>query len=132
MKDTVTGCSVEHARHLLGGRWRLLLVSFLIDGPKRFNELRRVLPGISQRMLTLDLRALETARLVSRTVHPTTPVRVEYALTEDGMRLKTVVAAMQEFGLWLKQHRPSPGSSSDLRDSPSTNSTRSCDRRSAG
>ncbi|WP_313899351.1 helix-turn-helix domain-containing protein [Methylobacterium sp. E-065] len=132
MKDTVTGCSVEHAMHLLGGRWRLLLVSFLIDGPKRFNELKRVLPGISQRMLTLDLRALETAGLVSRTVHPTTPVRVEYALTEDGMRLKTVVAAMQEFGLWLKQHRPALGSSSGLRDSPSTNSTRSFDRRSAG
>ncbi|MCJ2118902.1 helix-turn-helix transcriptional regulator [Methylobacterium sp. J-001] len=103
MRATVTGCSVEHAMHLLGGRWRRLLVSYLIDGPKRFNELRRDLPGISPRMLTLDLRALESAGLISRTVYPTTPVKVAYALTEDGMRLKTVVSVVQEFGLWLKQ-----------------------------
>ncbi|CAA2159175.1 transcriptional regulator [Methylobacterium sp. GXF4] len=89
--------------HLLGGRWRLLLVSYLIDGPKRFNELRRDMPGISQRMLTLDLRALEAAGLIKRTVYPTTPVKVDYALTEDGLRLKKVVAVVQEFGLWLKQ-----------------------------
>lgn len=106
MRATVTGCSVEHAMHLLGGRWRLLLVSYLIDGPKRFNELRRDLPGISQRMLTLDLRALEAAGLIKRTVYPTTPVKVDYALTEDGMRLKKVVAVVQEFGLWLKQRGP--------------------------
>ncbi|SFL22124.1 transcriptional regulator, HxlR family [Methylobacterium pseudosasicola] len=99
----MTGCSVEHAMHLLGGRWRLLLVSYLIDGPKRFNELRRDMPGISQRMLTLDLRALEATGLIRRTVYPTTPVKVEYALTEDGMRLKKVVSVVQEFGLWLKQ-----------------------------
>ncbi|MHC2106280.1 MULTISPECIES: winged helix-turn-helix transcriptional regulator [unclassified Methylobacterium] len=106
MRATVTGCSVEHAMHLLGGRWRLLLVSYLIDGPKRFNELRRDLPGISQRMLTLDLRALEAAGLIKRTVYPTTPVKVDYALTEDGMRLKKVVSVVQEFGLWLKQRGP--------------------------
>lgn len=87
---------------LLGGRWRLLLVSYLLDGPKRFSELRRDVPGISQRMLTLDLRALEDARLVKRTVYPEVPVKVEYALTEDGMRLEPVVAVMKEFGLWLK------------------------------
>ena len=98
MRETVTGCSVEHAMHLLGGRWRLLLVSYLIDGPKRFNELRRDMPGISQRMLTLDLRALEAAGLIRRTVYPTTPVKVEYALTEDGMRLKTVVAGLEKHG----------------------------------
>lgn len=88
--------------HLLGGRWRLLIVSYLVDGPKRFNELRRLMPGISQRMLTLDLRALEEANLVTRTVYPTVPVKVEYALTGDGRRLDKVVAIVQEFGLWLK------------------------------
>ncbi|MFJ7352922.1 winged helix-turn-helix transcriptional regulator [Phyllobacterium sp. NPDC097923] len=103
MKDTVTGCSVEEAMHLLGGRWRLLIVSFLVDGPKRFNALRRFVPGISQRMLTLDLRALEEAGLVTRTVYPTMPVKVEYALTDDGRRLEKVVAVVQEFGLWLKE-----------------------------
>lgn len=102
MKETVTGCSVEHAMHLLGGRWRLLIASFLVDGPKRFNELRRLMPAISQRMLTLDLRALEDAGLIARTVYPTVPVKVEYALTEEGQRLNKVVAVVQEFGLWLK------------------------------
>lgn len=102
MKDNVSGCSVEEAMRLLGGRWRLLLVSYLLDGPKRFNALRRAIPAILQRMLTLDLRALEEAGLIQRTVYPTVPVKVEYALTEDGRRLEPVVAVMKEFGLWVK------------------------------
>jgi DNA-binding HxlR family transcriptional regulator len=102
MKSNVSGCSVEEAMRLLGGRWRLLLVSYLVDGPKRFNELRRDVPGISQRSLTLDLRALEEAGLVQRTVHATVPVKVVYQLTPDGERLKPVVNVMMEFGLWLK------------------------------
>ncbi|VWB71379.1 HxlR family transcriptional regulator [Burkholderia metallica] len=87
---------------LLGGRWRLLLVSYLLDGPRRFSDLRRDMPGISQRMLTLDLRALEDAGLVRRTVYPEVPVRVEYDLSADGDRLRPVVDVMREFGLWLK------------------------------
>jgi DNA-binding HxlR family transcriptional regulator len=102
MKQSVTGCSVEEAMQLLGGRWRLLIVSYLVDGSRRFNELRRLMPGISQRMLTLDLRALEEAGLVARTVYPTIPVKVEYSLTEDGRRLEAVVAIVKDFGLWLK------------------------------
>ncbi len=58
MKSNISGCSVEEAMRLLGGRWRLLIASYLIDGPRRFNDLRRDMPGISQRSLTLDLRAL--------------------------------------------------------------------------
>ncbi|HEV3429622.1 MAG TPA: helix-turn-helix domain-containing protein [Paraburkholderia sp.] len=102
MKQSATGCSVEESMRLLGGRWRLLLVSYLLDGPKRFNDLRRDMPGISQRMLTLDLRALEDAGLVLRTVFPEVPPRVEYRLSDDGMRLLPVVEVMREFGLWLK------------------------------
>ena len=102
MKDTVSGCPDEEAMHLLGGRWRLLIASYLVDGPKRFNELRRLVPGISQRMLTLDLRALEEAKIVSRTVHPTIPVKVEYALTQDGQKLNKVISVVEEFGQWLK------------------------------
>lgn len=93
--------------HLLGGRWRLLIASYLVDGPKRFNELRRLIPGISQRMLSLDLRALEEASMIARTVYPTVPVKVEYALTEEGLRLAKVVAVVQEFGLWLKERNAS-------------------------
>lgn len=103
MKDSATGCSVEESMRLLGGRWRLLLVSYLVDGPRRYSELRRMMPGISQRMLTLDLRALEEAGLVLRTVHAEVPVRVEYALTSDGQRLLPVVEVMKTFGLWLKE-----------------------------
>ncbi|MFS2158429.1 winged helix-turn-helix transcriptional regulator [Pseudomonas sp. Pseusp122] len=91
---------------LLGGRWRMLLVSYLLDGPKRFNELRRDIPNISQRMLTLDLRALEEAGMIVRTVYPQVPVRVEYCLSEEGQRLRKIVEVLKEFGLWLKDRQP--------------------------
>lgn len=84
MKDTVSGCSIEDVMHLLGGRWLLLIVSYLAEGPKRFNELRRLMPSISPRMLTLDLRALDEASLVKRAVYASVPVKVEYVLTPDG------------------------------------------------
>jgi DNA-binding HxlR family transcriptional regulator len=103
MKVTVSGCSVEEAMRLLGGRWRLLIASYLLDGPKRFNALRKLMPSISQRMLTLDLKALQEAGLVKRTAFPTVPVTVEYELTEDGARLAPVVEVMREFGLWAKE-----------------------------
>lgn len=102
MKHSATGCSVEEAMRLLGGRWRLLIASYLLEGPKRFSDLRRCIPAISQRMLTLDLRALEEAGLVKRTVFATVPATVEYELTSDGARLAPVVEVMRTFGLWLK------------------------------
>lgn len=77
MKKSMSGCSVEESMRLLGGRWRLLLVSYLLEGPERLNDLRLDIPGISQRMLTLDLRALEE-NLIKRTVYPTSPIKVEY------------------------------------------------------
>lgn len=102
MKKNVSGCSVEEAMRVIGGRWRLLLVSYLLDGSKRFNELRRDMPQISQRVLTLELRALEEAGLVARTAYPEVPPRVEYRLSEEGERLRPVVEVVKAFGLWLK------------------------------
>lgn len=102
MKKNVSGCSVEEAMRVIGGRWRLLLVSYLLDGSKRFNELRRHMPEISQRVLTAELRALEEAGLIVRTVHPEVPPRVEYCLSVDGERLRPVVDAVKTLGLWLK------------------------------
>ncbi|MDH1010947.1 helix-turn-helix transcriptional regulator [Pseudomonas nicosulfuronedens] len=102
MKKNVSGCSVEEAMRVIGGRWRLLLVSYLLDGSKRFNELRRDMPEISQRVLTAELRALEQAGLVIRTVYPEVPPRVEYCLSDDGGRLRPVVDVVKTFGLWLK------------------------------
>lgn len=107
MKKNVSGCSIEEAMRLLGGRWRLLVVSYLLDGSKRFNQLRRDMPDISQRVLTLELRALEEAGLVERTVYPEVPPRVEYCLSPDGERLRPVVEVVKTFGMWLKV-RPEP------------------------
>ena len=86
----------------VGDKWTVLVVSTLGDGPKRFNELRRALGSISQRMLTLTLRGLERDGLVTRTVYPTIPPRVEYALTKLGRSLLDPVSGL---GLWARQHR---------------------------
>jgi len=91
---------------LVGGRWRMLIAHFLLDGPKRFNQLRRDIPNISQRMLTLELRALEEMGMVLRTVYPEVPVRVEYSLTSDGERLKPLLEMLHTFGRWLKARPP--------------------------
>lgn len=102
MKANVSGCPVEDAMHVLGGRWRAVLVFYLLNGRKRFSELRRGMPGISQRMLTLDLRALEKAGLVSRTVYPEVPVRVEYELTAEGRTLRPTIDELCKLGRKLQ------------------------------
>ena len=86
----------------VGDKWTVLVVTTLGDGPKRFNELRRALGSISQRMLTLTLRALERDGLVTRTVYPTVPPRVEYELTRLGNSLLVPVSGL---GLWARQNR---------------------------
>jgi len=113
MKENVSGCPVEEAMSLVGGRWRMLIAHFLLDGPKRFNQLRRDIPNISQRMLTLELRALEETGMVLRTVYPEVPVRVEYALTGDGERLKPLLEMLHTFGRWLKARPPREESEQD-------------------
>src|SRR5579875_2802327 len=86
----------------VGDKWTVLVVSALGDGPKRFNELRKALGSISQRMLTLTLRALERDGLVTRTVFPTIPPRVDYALTRLGRSLLEPVSALES---WALKHR---------------------------
>ncbi|AMX19875.1 MULTISPECIES: winged helix-turn-helix transcriptional regulator [Acinetobacter] len=102
MKDNISGCSVEEAMTVLGGRWRMLIISFLIERPMRFNELRRAIPNISQRMLTLELRFLEEEGFINREVFAEVPVKVEYSLTEDGKKLNGLVETLKEVGTWLK------------------------------
>jgi DNA-binding HxlR family transcriptional regulator len=87
----------------VGDKWTVLVVSTLGDGAKRFNELRRALGSISQRMLTLTLRGLERDGLVTRTVFPTVPPRVDYELTKLGRSLLEPVSAL---GLWARKNRP--------------------------
>ena len=86
----------------IGDKWTVLVVNFLGSGAKRFSEIRREVGGISQRMLTLTLRALERDGLVTRTVLPTNPPRVEYALTPLGFSLLEPVQAL---GSWAIEHQ---------------------------
>jgi len=95
--------AVSEVLSRIGDKWTVLVVSTLGDGPKRFNELRKALGSISQRMLTLTLRALERDGLVTRTVFPTIPPRVDYELTKLGRSLLEPVSAL---GLWARQNRP--------------------------
>src|SRR5918999_5974421 len=95
--------AVSEVLDRVGDKWTILVVSELGRGPKRFNELRRALGSISQRMLTLTLRALERDGLVLRTVFPTIPPRVEYQLTKLGRSLLEPVSSL---GLWARQNRP--------------------------
>jgi DNA-binding HxlR family transcriptional regulator len=83
----------------IGDKWSVLVVVMLGDGPKRFNELRRSIASISQRMLTLTLRGLERDGLVTRTVFPTIPPRVDYELTRLGLSLLRPVGAL---GAWAR------------------------------
>ena len=85
----------------VGDKWTVLIVVLLGDGPKRFNEIKRIVGGISQRMLTFTLRGLERDGLVTRTVFPTTPPRVEYELTRLG---STLWKAVEPLGSWARAH----------------------------
>ena len=107
MKNTVSGCPIEDAMQLLSGRWRTLLVYYLIDGKKRFAQLRRDNPKISHRMLTLELRVLEEAGVVKRTVIPGRVAHVEYELTEGGRKLVPLINALGDWYKDLQQQRPS-------------------------
>src|ERR1700740_1357167 len=85
----------------VGDKWTVLIVVLLGDGPKRFNEIKRMVGGISQRMLTFTLRGLERDGLVTRTVYPTTPQRVDYELTKLG---STLWDAAEPLSLWARAH----------------------------
>ena len=96
------GCrNVAPVLNRVGDKWSMLIVMILSGGPKRFSELKRAIDGISQRMLTLTLRGLERDGLVSRTVTPTIPPRVDYELTELGLSIREPVKAL---GDWAIEH----------------------------
>lgn len=101
MKDpNHPGCrAISEILNRVGDKWSVLIVGTLADGSKRFNELRREIPSISQRMLTLTLRGLERDGLVNRTVTPTIPPRVDYELTGLGRSLQGPVTALADWAL---------------------------------
>ena len=87
----------------VGDKWSVFVIMMLGGGPRRFNEIKRMVGGISQRMLTLTLRGLERDGLVTRTVFPTIPPRVDYELTDLGRGLSKPVEAL---GKWASDHQP--------------------------
>jgi len=93
------GCAVEVTLGLIDGKWKGVILFHLQEGVLRFGELRRKMPGITQRMLTKQLRALEEDGLITRTVYPEVPPRVEYALSQTGQRLRPVIDALRAWGI---------------------------------
>jgi DNA-binding HxlR family transcriptional regulator len=91
-------CSVGLTVEMVGGKWKGVILYFLLDGTLRFSELRKKIPGITQRMLTLQLRELEADGLVDRRVYPVVPPRVEYTLSPFGRTLEPVMRAMADWG----------------------------------
>jgi len=91
-------CPVERTANAIGGKWTLLILRDLLDGTKRFGELRASLTGISPKTLTEKLRILEQDGIIARKIYPEVPPRVEYSLTKHGQTLEPVFEAMREWG----------------------------------
>ncbi|RYM06728.1 transcriptional regulator [Sporolactobacillus sp. THM7-7] len=91
-------CPVEVTLTIIGGKWKGVILYHLLSGKKRFNEFRRLIPGITQRMLTLQLRELESDGVVHREVYRVIPPKVEYSLTEFGRTLEPIIRQMKTWG----------------------------------
>lgn len=105
--DGLPDCPVEVALGFISSRWRILIIRDLLKGTCRFSELQRSVRGISQKMLTSNLRAMADCGLVTRTAYAEVPPRVEYALTELGMSLSPVFAALESWGEAYKERAAS-------------------------
>lgn len=113
MKDVVSACPIEEVMRVLSGRWPTLLIYYLKDEPRRFSDLRRDNPTVSHRMLTLELRKLEAAGIVSRTDHPGYPRRVDYELTPAGLSLMPLIDALADWWEETATDRSPPTSLAD-------------------
>lgn len=97
--DYSPGCAVEGAINLIDGKWKCVVLWHLLnDGTLRFNELRRKIPGVTQRMLTKQLRELEKDGLITRKIYPVIPPKVEYSLTDMGRGLSPILTALRDWG----------------------------------
>ncbi len=101
-KDELPDCPAATTISLIGSKWKLLILRNLLVRPWRFNELRRDLEGISQKVLTDSLRSMEEDGIITRTVYPEVPPRVEYALSELGKSMKPILDAMEAWGRLIK------------------------------
>jgi DNA-binding HxlR family transcriptional regulator len=103
-KEELPECPVATTVTLIGSKWKLLIIRNLLQRPWRFNELKNNLEGISQKVLTDSLRSMEEDGLITRTVYPEVPPRVEYALSDLGHSLKPVFDSMIEWGTHYKDN----------------------------
>lgn len=103
-KDEMPTCPVATTVQLIGSKWKLLIMRNLLKRPWRFNELRRDLDGISQKALTDSLRSMEEDGIITRTVYPEVPPRVEYALSELGESMRPIIQAMEQWGTEYKKN----------------------------
>lgn len=99
MEPPIQHCEVNSTLEIIGGKWKIIILYHLLhENILRFNELKRRIPGITQRMLTKQLRELEDADIVSRTIYPEVPPRVEYQVTEYGRTLAPILDMMHQWG----------------------------------
>ena len=103
-KEELPECPVATTVALIGSKWKLLIIRNLLERPWRFNELKKDLEGISQKVLTDSLRAMENDGLITRTVYPEVPPIVEYALSDLGKSLKPILDSMVEWGNVYKKN----------------------------
>jgi DNA-binding HxlR family transcriptional regulator len=96
--DCSPGCSVEAAISLIDGKWKCVVLFHLLDGTMRFNEIRRQVPGVTQRMLTNQLRELEEDGLIERKVYAQVPPKVEYSLSPLGRSIEPILLALKQWG----------------------------------
>ena len=123
--DCSPGCAVEATLQLIDGKWKGVILYHLLEGTLRFNEIRRRLPNITQRMLTAQLRELEQDGFVLRTVYAEVPPKVEYSLTSRGRTLEPVIMALKKWGDENTGFRRDPESPADL-DEPAADCPVSC------
>jgi len=97
-KATRFNCSVEATLSVIGGKWKGIILYHLLEEKKRFNQFRKLMPGITQRMLTLQLRELESDGIVKRKIYTEVPPKVEYSLTEFGKTLAPILMSMKDWG----------------------------------
>lgn len=92
-------CGTAVTLFVIGGRWKLNILWQLLKGKQRYSDLRRSIPGVSERILVLQLRDLEKNELIKRTVHPEVPPRVEYELTKLGLSMKPMLQSIESWGM---------------------------------
>ncbi len=102
-KEELPECPVATTVQLIGSKWKLLIMRNLLERPWRFNELKKSLDGISQKVLTDSLRSMESDGIITRTVYPEVPPHVEYALSDLGETMRPILTAMQEWGTNYKE-----------------------------